>query len=106
MILKLRSQVVLRVENEDYAILYDADSEDAFVVDPVGVFICQRLDGMYTIEQIAAELPKFFCNVPANAAVHVGNFVQNLMAQDLLEPTTPLTSSTTRSLTGGIDSSL
>jgi len=44
--------VVLREEFDDWAVLFDPDSGNAFGLNPLGVFIWKLLDGHRTIEDI------------------------------------------------------
>lgn len=48
--------VVPREEFDDWAVLFDPDTGNAYGLDPVGVFIWKRLDGSHTIKNILKEL--------------------------------------------------
>ncbi len=82
---QLKSHVVIRVESDDYALLYDPHTGESFVLDPVGVFICQRLDGEHTVGRIVEESSVAFDGMPENAAVQVKEFVEDLVAKNLAE---------------------
>jgi len=75
--------VVLREEFDDWAVLFDLDTGNAFGLDPVGVFIWKRLDGRHTIENILKELRQNCEDVPQEAEGHLQNFIQNLVEQGL-----------------------
>lgn len=79
----LRSQLVVRVESDDFALLYDPDTGESFVLDPVGVFVCRRLDGAHHIEQIVEESGAFFDGVPDDAPAQVRAFVESLIGKNL-----------------------
>jgi len=85
MLAMLMSQVVLRVEGDDYALLYDPHTGESFALDPEGVFVCQRLDGGHSIEQIVEESCSVFDSVPEDAASQVKAFVETLIDKNLAE---------------------
>jgi SynChlorMet cassette protein ScmD len=75
--------VVLREEFDDWAVLFDPDTGNAFGLNPVGVFIWKRLDGRHTIEDIQKELHQNCESVPKNANIHLKDFIQSLVDQGL-----------------------
>lgn len=75
--------VVLREEFDDWAVLFDPDTGNAFGLNPVGVFIWKRLDGRHTIEDIQKELRQSCESVPKNAKVHLKDFIRSLVEQGL-----------------------
>lgn len=75
--------VVLREEFDDWAVLFDPDSGNAFGLNPVGVFIWKRLDGRHTIEDIQKELRQNCEEMPREAEVHLKDFIQSLVEQGL-----------------------
>lgn len=74
----LNPMAVLREEFDDWAILFDPDSGKGFGIDPVGVFVCKRLDGQHAINEIVTELRQNCENVPDEAEEHAKEFVQSL----------------------------
>ena len=48
--------IVLREEFDDWAILFDPDSGDAFGLNPIGVHIWKRLDGKHSVTDILRDL--------------------------------------------------
>ncbi len=74
---------VLREEFDDWAVLFDPDSGNAFGLNPVGVFIWKRLDGRHTVPELLKELRENCNNVPEEAEGHVKTFVQDLVEQGL-----------------------
>ena len=77
------SLVVLREEFDDWAILFDPATGNAFGLNPVGVFVWKCLDGNRTIKEIVNELRKSCGNVPEKVADHLREFIQELVEQGL-----------------------
>jgi SynChlorMet cassette protein ScmD len=77
------SLTVLREEFDDWAVLFDPDSGNAFGLNPVGVFIWKRLDGQHTIQDILKELHENCEGVPDEAEEHLRNLVQDLVERGL-----------------------
>jgi SynChlorMet cassette protein ScmD len=75
--------VVLREEFDDWAILFDPDTGHAFGLNPVGVFVWQRLDGKHTIEDILSEIQDSCQEVSGEAGDHVRDFIDNLLKNGL-----------------------
>ena len=77
--------VVLREEFDEWAVLYDPDSGDAYGLDPVGVFIWRLLDGEHTDEEILVELRRE-CEdgVPDQAPDHLKEFIEDLTSKGLV----------------------
>ena len=72
------ANMVLREEFDDWAVLFDPDSGDAFGMNPVGVFIWKRLDGSHTRDDILTELREECENVPGDADAHLNEFIDDL----------------------------
>lgn len=75
--------IVLREEFDDWAILFDPDSGHAFGLNPVSVFIWQRLDGNHTVADILAEMQDQFQDVPSEAEAHIQEFIEDLKSKGL-----------------------
>jgi len=75
--------VVLREEFDDWAVLFDPDTGNAFGLNPVGVFIWKRLDGRHTIEDIEKKLRQNCEDMPRAAEAHLKDFIQSLVEQGL-----------------------
>jgi|WetSurMetagenome_2_1015567.scaffolds.fasta_scaffold348984_1 SynChlorMet cassette protein ScmD len=76
-------QIVLREEFDDWAILFDPDTGDAFGLNPVSVFVWKRLDGRHSVDGIIEELKAECEDVPEDAASHVGEFIKDLVGRGL-----------------------
>jgi len=72
--------VVLREEFDDWAILFHPDTNDAYGIDPVSVFIWKHLDGNHTETDILEKLRKNCENVPKNAKKYISNFIKDLVS--------------------------
>ncbi len=75
--------VVLREEFDDWAILFDPDSGRAYGINPIGVFVWQRLNGKNTLQDILAELQDSCEDTPTEAREHVQEFVDRLLQNGL-----------------------
>jgi len=75
--------VVLRKEFDDWAVLFDPDTSHAFGLNPVSVFIWQRLDGRHTLADIVRELREACDEVPPEVEEHVREFVADLLKNGL-----------------------
>lgn len=75
--------VVLREEFDDWAILFDPDTGHAFGLNPISVFVWQRLDGKHTIPEIISEMKNTFRDVPLEAENHLREFIDNLLENGL-----------------------
>ncbi|MFB3926128.1 MAG: SynChlorMet cassette protein ScmD [Syntrophales bacterium] len=75
--------IVLRKEFDDWAVLFDPDSGEAFGINPVGVFIWERLDGRHTLEDIAQDLKENADGIPEDLMNQIEEFVQLLIDRGL-----------------------
>jgi SynChlorMet cassette protein ScmD len=71
--------LVLREEFDDWAILFDPDTGNAFGLNPTTVFVWKRLDGKHTLDEIVEELQGACDLVPDEAPGHVREFVESLI---------------------------
>jgi len=76
--------IVLREEFDDWAILFDPDTGNAFGLNPTGVFIWKLLDGKHGVEDIVKNLHDEADDVPAEAPDQVRQFVASLEQQGLV----------------------
>ncbi|PIS30582.1 SynChlorMet cassette protein ScmD [Candidatus Saganbacteria bacterium CG08_land_8_20_14_0_20_45_16] len=70
--------IVLREEFDDWAILFDPDSGDAFGLNPVSVLIWKALDGKNSLADITKKIQSSCTDVPAEAAVQTEEFIKSL----------------------------
>ena len=71
--------IVLREEFDDWAVLFDPDTSNAYGLNPVSVFIWKRLDGRNTIADIVRELGKECKDMPDDAMDYIKKFVDELV---------------------------
>jgi SynChlorMet cassette protein ScmD len=76
--------IVLREEFDDWAILFDPDTGNAFGLNPTGVFIWKQLDGKHATDDIVRKLREDADDVPEEAAGHVREFIASLEKQGLV----------------------
>ena len=75
--------IVLREEFDDWAILFDPDTGDAFGLNPTGVHIWKRLDGNHSVNDILKHLQEGYENVPVQAEGDLQEFIQDLVQRGL-----------------------
>ena len=76
--------IVLREEFDDWAILFDPDSGDAFGLNPIGVHIWKRLDGNHSASDILQDLQEAHEEVPTEAEGDLQEFIEDLVQQGLV----------------------
>ena len=75
--------IVLREEFDDWAILFDPDTGDAFGLNPIGVRIWKRLDGNHSVEDILQDLQESCEDVPEEAEGDLQEFIEKLVQRGL-----------------------
>ena len=75
--------VVLREEFDDWAILFDPDTGNAFGLNPTGVYLWKLLDGEHTLDDMLVRLRESADDVPDEVSDHVSEFVQELTKRGL-----------------------
>jgi len=76
--------IVLREEFDDWAILFDPDTGNAFGLNPTGVFIWKLMDGKHGADEISLKLREEADDVPEDASEHVRQFIVSLEQQGLV----------------------
>jgi SynChlorMet cassette protein ScmD len=76
--------VVLREEFDDWAILFDPDSNVTLGINPMGVQVWKCLDGKHSVGEILNELRESCEDVPQDAETHVREFVDDLLKRGLV----------------------
>lgn len=69
---------VLREEFDDWAILFDPDTGNAFGLNPTSVFIWKLLDGKNSIDAILKKVKENCLEVHQEANDHITNFIKEL----------------------------
>lgn len=70
--------IVLREEFDDWAVLFDPDSGNAYGLDPTGVFIWKKIDGNNTVADIVSSIKSDFDDVSDDVENEVESFLQEL----------------------------
>ena len=83
--LKLKKDIVLREEADNYALLFNSDTGNSFIINPVSVFICKNLDGENSIEEIVSKIKKNFIDVSDKVKEEVQEFIMMLEKKELVE---------------------
>ncbi len=73
--------VVLREELDDWAVLYNPDTNEAAGVNPVGIEVWKRMDGRSSIEDIVSWIKSSFEDTPDIALNEINAFV-NMLAEN------------------------
>lgn len=78
--------VVLRQEFDNWGILFDADSGEAYVVDPVAICIWQQLDGEKTVSDILQFVKENFTETPEEDLIYSDSmgFINDLIKHGLV----------------------
>jgi SynChlorMet cassette protein ScmD len=71
---KANPLVILREEFDDWAILFDPDTGNAFGINPIGVLIWKLLDGRHSLEDITEKIRESAEEIPADVTDHVRDF--------------------------------
>ncbi len=75
----VNTDVVLRKEFDDWAVLFDPTTSDAVGMSPPGVVVWEMMDGQHNIQEIAAAMDDHFSGVPDTIAEEVTAFVDELV---------------------------
>jgi len=76
--------IVLREEFDDWAILFDPDTGNAFGLNPTGVFVWKLFDGKHGVDDIVKRLQAEAEDVPEDAGEHARQFIASLEQQGLV----------------------
>jgi SynChlorMet cassette protein ScmD len=70
--------IVLREESDNWALLFNPDSYNVLVINPVGVTVWKMLDGKNQYDDILGNFRDHFSEVPERALDDVKAFVMEL----------------------------
>jgi len=76
--------MVLREEFDDWAVVFNPDTGQAFGLNPTSVFIWKQLDGKNSIPEVIKQVKENCTNVPAEVEEHVSKFVEQLEEQGMV----------------------
>jgi SynChlorMet cassette protein ScmD len=78
------SDVVLREEMDNWALLFDPNSGQVVGINPVGIAIWKMLDGQHNLQEIARVLESTFDNVPGSMHEELSEFCSNLIERGFI----------------------
>ena len=70
--------IVLREEFDDWSVLFDPDTGEAYGLDPTGTFIWKKINEKKSIEDIVNGIQEEFDDVPQNCREEVISFLEDL----------------------------
>jgi SynChlorMet cassette protein ScmD len=73
--------IVLREESDNWALLFNPDSSNIAVINPVGVTVWKMLDGNKRYEDVLDNLRNYFSEIPDSAIDDIKAFVADLEMQ-------------------------
>jgi len=71
---------VLREESDEWGVLFNPDTGQAFGVNPTGIGLWRAFDGRRTVAEVEAELLSASPDAPGSAAAEIRSFAQDLIA--------------------------
>jgi len=77
---------VLRVELDDWAVLFNPDTAEAVGINPVGVAVWRLLDGAHSVEDIVDAIKQDFDEVSETAPEQVETFLKELATRGFMSP--------------------
>jgi SynChlorMet cassette protein ScmD len=80
-----RPQIRLREESDNWVILFDPDTGNARVLNPIGVFIWKLLDGTHTLNDIVEQVREYYANTPQEVEQQVTEFIEILSKKGFVE---------------------
>jgi SynChlorMet cassette protein ScmD len=75
--------IILREEFDNWAILFDPDSNVAFGINPIGIYVWKCLNGQSTIKDIIEKLRKELIDVPGDIGIDLKEFIDDLVNRGL-----------------------
>ena len=79
------TDVVLREEDQDGALLFNPDTNRVEVLNSTGLFVWQQFGAAHTLDEILVEVKKAFDEVPENlVAEDVQKFIDGMLASGFI----------------------
>jgi SynChlorMet cassette protein ScmD len=82
-----KPQIRFREESDNWVILFDPDSGNSRVLNPISAFIWKLLDGNHTVIDIVEKIRDYYANVPQEAEQQVTEFIEVLATKGFVETT-------------------
>jgi SynChlorMet cassette protein ScmD len=80
-----KPQIRLREESDEWVILFDPDTGNARVLNPIGVFIWKLLDGTHSVPDIVGQVREYYNNVPDELEQQISEFIEVLGKKGFVE---------------------
>jgi SynChlorMet cassette protein ScmD len=80
-----KAHIRLREESDNWALLFDPDTGNHRVINPIGVFVWKLLDGNHNVEDIVERVRDSYANVPEDVEQHVTQFIEVLREKGYVE---------------------
>lgn len=80
-----KPQIRLREESDNWVILFDPDTGNARVLNPISVFIWKLLDGTHTVSDIVEQVRDYYANVPQEVEQQVTELIEILAKKGFVE---------------------
>lgn len=77
--------VNLRIESDDWAFLYNPDTDDMVGINPIGVMIWKLIDGKKSVVDIANACKEQCSGIPDDIENQINDFLQDLNKHKMLE---------------------
>lgn len=71
-------RIRLREESDNWVILFDPDTGSGRVLNPVGVFVWNLLDGRHSVQEIVGRIREHYNSVPEEVDAQVTQFIEIL----------------------------
>lgn len=71
--------VVFRQEFDEWAILFDPQTGNAFAINPVSAFIWKNLNGKHTLDELTILIKEEFVEIPENVQEDVLTFIKDMV---------------------------
>ena len=82
-----KPRIRFREESDNWVILFDPDSGNSRVLNPISAFIWKLLDGNHTVIDIVEKIRDYYANVPQEVEQQVIEFIEVLATKGFVETT-------------------
>ncbi len=77
------ANIVLREESDQWSLLFNPDTGESYVIDPVATLIWKSLDGKNSLEDIINKIKQNCEDVPPDVNEHCQSFIQDVLSKNL-----------------------
>ncbi len=82
-LITVKPGIVLQEEADNWGILYDADTDISFGINPVSVFIWKQMKGKISVQELVTKVHENCTDVSEEVEEHVLQFIQQLLDKGL-----------------------